>query len=94
MNSFMKALYYGEISPWERDRPKDPEYTEITRKIIDIQANFRNTLSPKQWDQVEELGNLYAKSFSIENAEVFTHGLSIGILLMVDVLDFKDKLSS
>jgi len=94
MNSFMKALYYGEISPCERDRPKDPEYTEVSRKIIDIQTNFRNTLSPKQWEQIEELEILYAKSFSFENADVFAYGLNMGILLMVDVLDFQDKLSS
>ena len=92
MNSFVKALYYGEISPWERSRLEDPEYLRIGHKINDIQTHFRNTLPAEEWERIEELGNLYAKSLSIENADIFSHGLSMGMLLMVNALEFKDKI--
>ena len=91
MNSFVKALYYGEILPWERSRPKDPEYTRISHKINEIQIHFRNTLSNEEWERIEELGNLYARSSGIENADVFSCGLNMGVLLMIDAIDFKDK---
>jgi len=53
--------------------------------------HFRNTLSTEEWERIEELGNLYAKSLSIENADVFSYGLNMGILLMIDAIDFKDE---
>jgi len=90
MDSFMKSLYYGEISPWERGRPQDPEHKHTSRSIIDIQNHFKSILPPEQWERFKELEDLYAKSLSIENAEVFSYGLSMGILLMIDVIEFKD----
>jgi len=92
MNSFVKALYYGEILPWESSRPDDPEYIRIGHKINDIQTHFRNTLSAEEWERIEELGSLYARSLSIENADVFSYGLNMGMLLMINALDFKDKI--
>jgi len=91
MNSFVKALYYGEISPWERSRLKDPEYTRISHKINDIQAHFRNTLPAEEREKIEELENLYSRALSIENVDVFYYGMSMGILMMVDVISFKDN---
>ena len=78
MNSFAKSLYYGQISPWERSRPKDPEYTRISHKINDIQTHFRGILSTEEWERLEELGNLYARSLSIENADVFSYWAEYG----------------
>ena len=92
MNSFVKALYYGEVSPWERSRSKDPEYIRMGHKINDIQKHFQNTLPAEEWERIEELGSLYARSLSIENAEVFSYGLNMGMMLMADALDFKDKI--
>jgi len=91
MNSFVKSLYYGEISPWERGRSKDPRHALITHKIIDIQKYLRSDLTPEQWAKFEELENLYAQSWGIENFEVFSYGLNMGVLLMIDVIDFKEK---
>jgi len=91
MNSFVKDLYYGEISPWERGRPQDPKYADFTRRIIDIQKHFKDTLPPEQWKRFEELENLNTQSLSIDNLGAFSYGLSMGILLMIDVINFKDN---
>jgi len=61
-------------------------------KINDIQKHFQNTLPAEEWERIEELGSLYARSLSIENAEVFSYGLNMGMMLMADALDFKDKI--
>jgi len=92
MNSFVKDLYYGRISPWERDRPKDPEYTNIGRKISKLQEHFKNTLPPEEMKKLEELEILHAQSSSIESYENFVCGFHMGILLTIGAVDFNTKL--
>jgi len=89
MNSFVKSLYYGEVSPWERDRPKDPEYKHIASKISGLQKYFQNTLPAEQLKKLEELEILHAQASSIESLDNFAYGLNMGILIMVDAIDFK-----
>jgi len=92
MNSFAKSLYYGQISPWERSRSENPEYTNISHKINDIQIHFRNTLSTEDWEKLDELETLHIRSLSIENEDIFSYGLNIGLLLMADAIDFKNRM--
>jgi len=91
MNSIIKDLYYGRISTWENSRPQDPEYIHATNRIGTINEHFRSTLPSEQWDQLKELESLYTQALNIENIDAFSHGLSIGILLMIDALNFKDN---
>lgn len=43
--SILHDLYFGRISPWERERIYTQEYSELTKKIDDIVAHFKNLLS-------------------------------------------------
>jgi hypothetical protein len=90
-NSLMHDLYFGRLVPWERGRSQDPHYTPITRKISGIKDHFKDTLPPEEYKRFEELENLYAQSSSIEDVELFEYGLSMGILLMIEVFGFKEK---
>jgi len=91
MKSFMNDLYYGRLIPCERGRPQDPDYTPTQRKISDIKVHFKDTLAPEEWKRFEELENLYAQSSGIDDVDLFSYGLNMGILLMIDVLDFRKK---
>jgi len=87
----MKDLYFGRIPMWEDSRPQNPEYIHATSRIGEINEHFRNTLSPEQWKQLNELESLYTQALSIEHMDAFSNGVCIGILLMIDTLNFKDK---
>lgn len=91
MKSFMNDLYYGHLVPWERGRPQDPDYTLTQRKISDIKVHFKDTLPPEEWKRFEELENLYIQSSCIDDVDIFSYGLNMGILLMIDVLNFREK---
>ena len=45
--SMIHELYYGNISPWERRRIRDPEFAALTDKIDKIVTHFETLLSPK-----------------------------------------------
>lgn len=89
--SFMYDLYFGNLVPWERGRSQDPAYTPINRKISDIKVHFKGLLSPEEYQKFEEMEELKAQSGAIEDVDLFAYGLSMGILLMIDVFNFKDK---
>ena len=89
--SMMHDLYFGHLVPWERGRSQDPDYTPVNRRIGDIKEHFRDTLTPDEYQRFEELGNLSAQSSSIEDVDIFEYGMSMGILLMLEVFEFREK---
>lgn len=89
--SFMHDFYFGHFIPWERGRSQDPDYTPINRKISDIKVYFRDKLSPEDNEKIEEMGNLRAQSSTIEDVDAFSYGMCMGMLLMMEVFDFKEK---
>jgi len=91
MKKILHELYYGRIKPWERGRTHDPESDFINQKISDLKAQLKNTLPPEGWIQIEELEDLYTKSSTIDEVDAFSYGFNLGILLMINVLDFKEE---
>lgn len=89
--SLMHHLYFGHLIPWERERTQDPDYAPINQKVIDIEAYFHDTLSPDDYKKLEEMINLRAQSSSIENADAFSYGMSMGALLMMEILNYNER---
>lgn len=89
--SMMHNMYFGSLTPMERRRSQDPEYTAISRKISNIKAHFENFLSPEEYKELEELENLRADTRLIEEAELFEYAFSMAVLMMIDVFSFKEK---
>ncbi|MDM8296129.1 hypothetical protein QUW58_13065 [Enterocloster aldenensis] len=89
--SFMYDLYFGNLVPWERGRAQDPAYTPLTRKISDLKVHFQKLLSPEEYEKFEEMGNLQAQSGTIEDVDLFEYAFCMGVLMMIDVLGFKEK---
>ena len=91
MKSFADNLYYGRLVPCERGRSEEPEYSLVNRKINDIKEHLESSLPPEEWKRFEELERLYTELSTIEEREAFSYGLSMGILFMIEVLDFRDS---
>jgi len=91
MKNIMYDLYFGHLIPWERGRSQDPAYTPITRKISAIKEHIKATMPPDEYKRFEELENLYSQSATIEDVDLFGYGMSMGILLMIEVFGFKER---
>ena len=92
MRSILEELYFGRLAPWERGRPKNPDYTPVSRKITDIHTYFQGKLPPDDFAKLEELGNLRSRCNLIEDVDAFSYGLCMGALLIMEVFDFKQQL--
>lgn len=88
--SFMFDLYFGNLTPWERGRSQNPAYTPTTQKISHIKEYFKKLLSPEDYLKFEEIDDLKAQTGAIEDVDLFEYGFCMGILMMIDVFDFRD----
>jgi len=90
-HSIMHDLYFGNLVPWERGRPEDPNCTPIAHKISDIKEHFDNTLSLEEKKRFEEMQDLESKFDIMDEVHLFRYAFSMGVLMMIDVFDFKEK---
>ncbi len=89
--SMIHELYFGRISPWERERIHTREYSELNKKIDDIVAHFKNLLSPEEYARFEEMQNLRAQTDIIDDVTLFEYSFRLGALMMIDIFGFKEN---
>ena len=86
--SMIHDLYFGNFSPWERERIRTQEYSTITKKIAAIVEHFKNLLSPEEYAKFAEMQNLQAEIDLIDHLsrtgcrrrDPFTNSPACGIL--------------
>ena len=88
MESILQELYFGNVTPCERKRVRDPEYVEITKKIDNIVVHFEELLCPEEYAKLMEILELRAEASIFEEAELFEYAFSLGVLLMIDVFGY------
>ena len=89
--SIMHDLYFGNLVPWERGQPKNPNYKPIARKASEIKEHFNNTLSSEDKKRFEEMQNLVSQYGTMEEVHIFEYAFSMGALMMIDVFNFKEE---
>lgn len=85
----LRELYYGNFSPWERSPSRDPELTELTRRIDAIVTHYENLLSPEEYKKFEEMQDLQARADLIQEVELFEYAFCTGALLMMDIFKYQ-----
>ena len=83
----LKDIYYGRIIPWERRNRKAAEQHEIVRKIDAEENYFESILSEEDRQRFKALSNLISELATTSEAEIFSYGFSMGLLLMAEVMD-------
>ena len=87
--SMVRELYYGNFSPWERRRIRDPEYTALLDKMDDIFTYYKKLLSTEEYKKIEELQDLQMRANSIQDEELFAYAFCAGVQLMADVFEYQ-----
>ena len=92
MENILRGLYRGKIIPWERREPRSEEFLEIVRKIEAEEKYFIEKMSLDDCQRFQALSSLRAKLDLAEEAELFSYGFSLGLLLMIDVMKEAERL--
>ena len=89
--SILQDLYFGKIRPWERKRIPTEEYDTLTQKRDDIEAHFKETLSPEEYAKLEEMQDLQSEAELIDNIALFEYSFCLGAMMMIDIFGFKEN---
>lgn len=90
--SILHELYFGNITPWERSYVRTREYTALAKKIDSIIMDLQKLLSPEEYGKFEEIQNLRAQVAAIEDTDLFKYSFCLGALLMMEVMNFKNRI--
>lgn len=89
--SIMEALFDGRVIPWERRPNFTDEHKEIIRKIQTEKRYFTEKMSRDDACRFQELEDLYGGMAHCEEVNTYSHGFTLGALLMLEVMESKGK---
>ena len=85
-------LYYGRVSPWERKNRRVDEQRKLVGKIEAEERYFMEKMSGSDCQRFQELSKLYSELSISSESDIFAKGFSLGLLIMADVMDEKDRM--
>lgn len=86
--TIIQKLFDGEIYPAEEILPRHPEYRKICNEYDEYREKTGTFLGKKEFDQMELLR---LKVHDMDMKETFAYGLRLGLFLMMELLETKDK---
>lgn len=88
MPSILESLYYGELNPAEKMVSINPEYLQLSQCISESMDVWKKRLSSEEYQELEELLDLYWQVQGLEMAESFNYGFKLGVRLISEVYSY------
>ena len=88
----MEALYHGEIHPWERHSVRSAARKELAERIESEQRYFVEKMSLDDCGRFQAMMGLLIEERVEEEVEVYSHGLTLGALLVLEIMAKKDAI--
>lgn len=88
--SIMEALFDGKVIPWERPADITAERKEIEKKIESERRYFVEKMSLDDCQRFEKLFDLFGKAAHCEDVDTYSHGFTLGTLLMLEIMEKKE----
>ncbi len=90
--SIMEALFEGEIIPWERRTVHTKEHKALMEKYQREKQQFIETISSEDGKTFKHLEEMYMQVAFDEEVQIYSHGFTLGALLMMEVLEKKESI--
>lgn len=91
MNSILKQLYDGDISPAEQFRPYLEEYTAKVDKIRKAESVFTEKLTKQQEEEYDKLMDEHSRLMPLEMSQVYVDGFKTGARIMCEVFSKNEE---
>ena len=82
----IEDLWYGNISPCERDIKRSSEYADVLKRIVQHEAKLHARLNDEEKEILERFVDCSNEICSLSERETFTRGFTLGIKLILEVL--------
>ena len=90
--SMLEALFNGQVIPWERKSNPTPHRKQLEEKIENERLYFTQKMLLEDCERFEELHNLFMQLTCEEELEVYSHGFTLGSLMMIEIMDKKQEI--
>lgn len=92
MKNIMAVLFDGRVIPWERRCRMSDERRAIEEKIQSEKRYFIEKMSLDDCQRFERLENLYSEAAHDEETDIYSHGFTLGALMMMEVMEKKSEM--
>ena len=82
----LEDLYYGNISPWERDIKRGSRMDKLVKLICKNEEGFMSTLTEQQKETFERFKDCQSEICDLTARRAFTDGFILATRIMVEVM--------
>lgn len=86
MSKTIQDIFYGNLTPCERDLKKGSRMAELVSEIARYQEDLGNRLNAEEKALFEHFADCSAEMYGISECEAFVSGFTLGARIMIDVL--------
>ena len=85
--SIIEDLWYGNISPCERDIKRSSEYADVLKRIVQHEAELHARLNDEEKEILERFVDCSNEICSLSEREAFARGFVLGARIIIEVMN-------
>lgn len=89
--SIIEDLWYGNISPCERDIKRSSDYANVLERIVQLEADLHARLNDEEKEILERFVNCTNEMCCISEREMFVRGFMLGAKLILEVMTSENE---
>ena len=82
----LEELWYGNISPCERDFKKGSKYSELLGYIVRHEEDLQKRLNDEEKEILEKFTECTNEMYGIAEWEAFVRGFTLGTRIIIEVM--------
>ena len=84
--NILEDLWFGNISPWERQFKKDGAYAELLSLVIRHQEDLLSRLNDEEKEIFDKYADCSTEMRDLTEREAFVKGFTIGAQIIIEVM--------
>ena len=85
--NIIEELWYGNISPCERDFKKGSKYSELLGYIVRHEEDLKKRLNDEEIEILEKFTEYTNEMYGISEREAFVRGFVLGARIIIEVMN-------
>ena len=85
--NIIEELWYGNISPCERDFKRGSKYSELLGYIVRHEEELKKRLNDEEIEILEKFTECTNEMYGIAEREAFVRGLVLGARIIIEVMN-------
>ena len=87
--NIIEELWYGNISPCERDFKKGSKYSELLGCIVRHEEDLKKRLNDEEIEILEKFTECTNEMYGIAEREAFVRGFVLGAGIIIEVMNME-----